>query len=138
MVRKRLIILIVIIIVCTGGVLAKKSLVEETSSSTQTQWEYGVYRVGVGQHRHEWQNADKFTYGYSQKDFLGKMGLRKIINRLETITSQPNEYLMDAEFLNYLGTQGWELVDVRNRGSGAIINRTFWLKRHKTIDDPKA
>lgn len=131
MVRKRLIILIGIIIVCTGGVLAKKSLVEENIISTRTQWEYGVYRIGVGQHRHEWQDADGYIYGYSQENFLGKMGLLKIINRLETITFQPNEYLMDAEFLNYLGTQGWELVDVMDRGSGAIINRTFWLKRHK-------
>ena len=131
MVRKRLIILIGIIIVCTGGVLAKKSLVEENIISTRTQWEYGVYRIGVGQHRHEWQDADGYIYGYSQENFLGKMGLLKIISRLETITFQPNEYLMDAEFLNYLGTQGWELVDVMNRGSGAIINGTFWLKRHK-------
>lgn len=133
MVRKRLIILIGIIIVCTGGVLAKKSLVEENSISTRTQWEYGVYRVGSGQHRHEWQNADKFIYGYTQEDFLGKMGLTKIINKLGTITNQrlTNEYLLDAEFLNHLGTQGWELVDVMDRGSGAIINRTFWFKRHK-------
>ena len=114
MVRKRLIILIGIIIVCTGGVLAKKSLVEENIISTRTQWEYGVYRIGVGQHRHEWQDADGYIYGYSQEDFLGKMGLLKIINRLKRITEQPrtNEYLMDAEFLNYLGTQGWELVDI--------------------------
>ncbi len=131
MVRKRLIILIGIIIVCTGGVLAKKSLVEENIISTRTQWEYGVYRIGVGQHRHEWQDADGYIYGNSKENFVGKMGLLKIINRLKTITFQPNEYLMDAEFLNYLGTQVWELVDVMDRGSGAIINRTFWLKRHK-------
>ncbi len=133
MVRKRLIILIGIIIVCTGGVLAKKSVVEENNSSTRTQWEYGVYRICVGQHRLEWQDADGYIYGYSQEDFLGKMGLLKIINILKRITVQPrtNEYLMDAEFLNYLGTQGWELVDTMDRGSGAIVNRIFWLKRHK-------
>ena len=133
MVRKRLFILIGIIIVCTGGVLAKKSVVEENIISTRTQWEYGVYRVRVGQHRYEWQDAVGYIYGYSQENFFGKMGLLKIIDRLKTMSNQPrtNEYLLDAEFFNHLGTQGWELVDTMDRSSGAIINRTYWFKRHK-------
>jgi hypothetical protein len=134
MVRKRLIILIGIIIVCTGGVFAKRSLIEKSDDETHAQWEYGVYRVGVSSYRYEWQGADKRAYGKSKIDFLNKMGRVSIINELQTMTdARPMtlEYAFDTLFLNYLGTQGWELVDTLDRGSGAIANRTFWLKRHK-------
>ncbi|NQT02907.1 MAG: hypothetical protein HQ580_12840 [Planctomycetes bacterium] len=133
MVKKRLIILIGVIIVCTGGVLAKRNLVEETDSSTHTQWEYGVYRIGVGRHQYEWQDADKRTYAKNQTSFLERMGLISIIKNLSIMSETPRlaEYVLDAEFINHLGTQGWELVDIVDKSSRAMVNRTFWFKRQK-------
>lgn len=86
-------------------------------------WEYGVWRVG-GLYRYEWQDADRRIYAETRKIFLEKMNLFTIAVKLEGLTdAKPNtlDYVLDAEFLNYLATQGWELVDVESL--------VFWFRR---------
>jgi hypothetical protein len=49
----------------------------ESGSKVETAdyWEYGVYRVGVGRYRYEWQHADRRIYANRRTAFLEKMVL---------------------------------------------------------------
>lgn len=111
-----------------GRVFAERSFVAETTGSTHAHWEYGVYCVGASRHRYEWINADEYIYGQSQKSFLQEIGLRA---RMTLASVRLSEYAFDTEFLNYLGKQGWELIEVIDRGSRLTVDKIYWLKRHK-------
>jgi hypothetical protein len=132
--KKYLIVLTAIVIACTGSIFFAGDVANSANGLIRTQWEYGVYRVGVGQYQYEWQSTDKYIYENSQITFLESMRLIEILkkrSKLADAQAPSLEYWLDAEFLNYLGTRGWELVSVIDRGSGAIVNRTFWFKRPK-------
>jgi len=96
-------------------------------------WEYGVYRVG-GFYSYEWQGPRRRTYAQTQRVFLEKMGLASILINLQSLTDAPQdslEYVGEVEFLNYLGSQGWEMIFLTDRGPGAVPNKTFWFKRRR-------
>lgn len=122
-------VLVVILIVSAASLLAAG----DPTGRRLTQWEYGVYRVG-GQYRYEWQNTNRRVYGPTQRVFLERMGLQSVAVKLQSMTDAPSyalRYVLEAEFLNHLGTEGWELVVVIDKGRAGMANRTFWFKRPK-------
>lgn len=136
--KQKTCLLVSIVTIVVMGLYPPWVLEAETTGSTHDHWEHGVYCVGADRYRYEWMNADKYVHGSNRREFLEKIGLEAIANmKLRIMTSDHFKtsgyagYVFDTAFLNYLGKQGWELVDVNDRGTGAIVNRIYWLKRPK-------
>lgn len=128
---RHIIILIAGVLIFAGALWAQRYSPKPLDRPSSGKWEYGVYRRGTF-YRYEWQDADERIYARTRKVFLERMRLFSMAAKLEGLTDAPQsslDYVLDAEFLNHLGTQGWELIHVVDRGPGAIPNRTFWLKR---------
>lgn len=121
--KKTYLVVMVAAIFLAVGFWARKNTPKAVAAQASAKWEYGVWRVG-GLYRYEWQDADKRIYAHTRKVFLEKMNLFPIAVKLEGLTdaSQASlDYVLDAEFLNYLATQGWELIDVESL--------VFWFRR---------
>lgn len=128
--KQKACILVSIAVIVVMGLWPPWVLEAETTGSTHDHWEYGVYCVRLSTYRHEWITSDKYVWAQRRKEFLEKIGAGTISVMTSTHV-EGSGYAFDTAFLSYLGTQGWELVDVNDRGTGAIVNRIFWLKRHK-------
>ena len=120
--KVKILILLSLTVLVTGGVVRLSG----STGPAYVQWEYGVYRVGYSKQKYEWQTEDYYAYGKTQQELLNKIKV-KIRKRTKA------EHGFDALFLNGLGTQGWELIDTTDRGTGPVVNRIFWLKRERSM-----
>ena len=122
--KKNYLVILAAAIIAAIGLWARMNTAKTVAAPSSVEWEYGVFRVG-GLHRYEWQDADKRIYANTCKVFLERMRLIPIVVKIQRFTDDAPrtslDYTLDAEFLNYLATQGWELVDVEDL--------VFWFKR---------
>lgn len=83
-----------------------------------TPWEYGIYTQATG--NYDWQDATRRVQATNPTDFFARMGFPTGIE-VDARTGR-----IPALMLNYLGQQGWELVDVRTIDAR---RDTYWFKR---------
>lgn len=97
---------------------------DAASSSSQPKWEYGFYRVSASKHRYEWIHNAKRVYAQNQGDFSSKLGAPKLrakmLDKYIPSSGSLPEYLVDSQFINYFGGQGWELIDIGSIGRGRV------------------
>jgi len=128
MTKRYLIILIVIVIVCAAAVLAQRNVVQQADTSTQTRWEYGVYRGHVyrdGEYLWSWQDATGRFYRTHMRQFLVEMGLND--SAVDAVADSEADTL-ELDLLNALGEKGWELFWTRQEKDGSWF---FLFKRPK-------
>ncbi len=131
--RNFVIVLMCVVLACGGVLPAQRRPPSSTPKPSVARWEHGVFRIG-GNYQYEWQGPGKRVYGKTLTIFFEKMEQYSILARLQSLrddTQSSLEYVGEAEFLNYLGAEGWELVDLSDRGPAGIANKTFWFKRPK-------
>ena len=85
-----------------------------------TRWEYGIYTESPG--NFEWRQGNQRAQATNPTVFFEQMGFPTPIE-VRTNTGQ-----QQALLLNYLGQQGWELVEVAvTTGQDQI----YWFRRPK-------
>ncbi len=83
-----------------------------------TQWQYGIYTESPGYY--DWQEAQRRVEATDRTHFFEKMGFPR------GIEVDANTGRLTALALNYLGEQGWELVDVQPTPAGRDL---YFFKR---------
>ena len=119
------------VIVCIAITALSQKYSNAVTTANQDKWEYGVYQVNEGEYAYEWINNTKHVYAPNQQAFFEKLGAANMLVNMEgkyINTSPPfPTYLVDIAFLNYLGEQGWELVEAS--GFEKNSNHVFTFKR---------
>ncbi len=131
--RHFVIVLACVVLTCGGVLVAQRRSPGSAPGASVVAWEHAVFRIG-GNYQYEWQGPDKRVYGTTLTIFFERMALYPILARLHSLrddTQSSLEYVGEAELMNHLGAQGWELVAIADRGPAGIANKTFWLKRPK-------
>ena len=77
------------------------------------QWDYGIYTESFGYY--DWQEAQRRVEATDRTQFFEKMGFPRALE------VNANTGRLTALTLNHLGTQGWELVDVRPTPAGRDV-----------------
>lgn len=114
MVRRSLIILGMLVVVC-GVVLPDPTV---PSVGERAKWEYGVYTEFRG--NYDWQDAQRRVRATNRTFFFERMGFPA------DIEVRTNTGRAQALLLNYIGQEGWELVDVVVAPGAREI---YWFKR---------
>lgn len=128
--KKSILVIVVGAILLACVVLLRPSAERAVASEGARGIEYGVFRIN-NFYAYEWQDSSRRVYGETQNIFLDKMKLQSIAFRMGNLRDAPLsslEYVMEAEMLNYFGSEGWELVEFIDKG---MENRTFWFKRER-------
>lgn len=114
----------------SGGVFLRPRPEGVFAKGGSREIEYGVFRIN-NFYDYEWQDSERRVYGETQNVFLQKMSLQSIAFRMGNLRDAPQsslKYVLEGEMLNYLGSEGWELVEFVDKG---MANRTFWFKRER-------
>ena len=131
--KVRFVIVLVCVVLLGSAVLWGKKEPVVAKPSAAGAWEYAVFRIG-GNYRYEWQGPEKRIYGETLTIFFEKMRLYSILSDLQGLrddTQTSLAYVVEGEFLNYLGAEGWELTELTDKGLPRVPNKTFWFKRPK-------
>jgi hypothetical protein len=119
--------IIAVTLLCVIAATPQKPPIPSVTHSRLQQWEYGIYQVNEGKYVYEWLDNTQHIYAPNRQAFFEKLGIANALvkaNQKYIQTSRPfPDYIVDAVVLNYLGDQGWELVE--------SSDRVFRLKRHK-------
>jgi hypothetical protein len=120
----------VLIGACTTGMLLSLGLLigANPSRRTATQWEYGVFLQG--QDGFQWDHEGQLVVGNTAVTFIGNMDLPR-----HSPTNARKDALQRA-VLDYLGGQGWELVQVVHNDDmpttyhePGTYHYAYWFKR---------
>jgi hypothetical protein len=106
-------------VVCGVGMVLLATLLMGANPGPRatTPWEYGIYIESPG--NYEWQNASQKVRATNPTFFFERMGFPTGIE-VDARTGR-----VQTMVLNYLGQQGWELVDIVSDGPRDV----YWLKR---------
>jgi len=107
-------------ILCAAGIMLSVVFLIGANPGVPTQWEYGLYTESIGYY--DWQEAARRVQTTDPVHFFEKMGFPRGIE-VDARTGR-----VPTLVLNYLGRQGWELVEMR-----MVENRrdAYWFKRPK-------
>ena len=72
----------------------------EPTGEESGRWEYGIYTENVEALLFTWSTAEAYYFGISARDAWTQMGMTDVENARK------------PHMLNFLGDQGWQLVDV--------------------------
>jgi len=72
----------------------------EPTGELATKWEYGIYTENVEALLFTWSTSEAYFFGISARDAWTQMGMTDVENARK------------PHMLNFLGDQGWQLVDV--------------------------
>ena len=122
----------VLIGACTVGMLLPLGLLigANPSPRTATQWEYGVFLHGKD--GFQWDHEGQLVVGNTAATFIERMGLP---GGFPTGTRKDT---LQRAFLDYVGRQGWELVQVVHSddmpstyNEPGTYHFAYWFKRPK-------
>jgi len=111
-----------VICLCVGVVFAKIQPHKGAQSHIGTQWEYGWYSssiAGTRGHQFCWVTPTGSIIEKKEKDVWEKEGFR---------TKDGN---LLADWFNFLGKQGWELICVDTQSSKTASEKHYWFKRRR-------
>ncbi len=120
----------VLIGVCTTGMLLSLGLLIGANPSPRiaTQWEYGVFLHGHD--GFQWNHEGQLVVGNTAATFIANMGLPR------DFPTDARKNALQRAMLDYLGRQGWELVQVvHNDDAPSTYNEpgtyhyAYWFKR---------
>jgi hypothetical protein len=120
----------VLIGVCATGMLLALGLLIGANPSPRTaaQWEYGVFLHGHD--GFQWNHEGQLVVGKTAAAFIEKMGLPR------DVPTSARKDALQRTVLDYLGRQGWELVQVVHDDDmpsttfeEGTYRHAYWLKR---------
>ncbi len=108
------------VVVCGIALLFAATLLVGANPAPRepTRWEYGIYAESLGSF--EWRQGTQRVFGTNPTYFFEQMGFPTPLEVRSNTGQQP------AVLLDYLGQQGWELV---NASVAHGQRDLYWFKR---------